>query len=97
MSTLYFVIEKRTQGVPPGSYFVLGMGGIHTFEDVCMVMPSELMNKATHMWMQYPDHGVRNLLLDRPINDEDDLTDFVQAKMLATKYGDHKGLFHHPV
>lgn len=97
MSTLYFVIEKRTQGVPPGSYFVLGMGGMHTLEDVCMVMPKELMSRASHVWMQYPDHGIRNLLLDKTIDDENDLTDFAQAKIIAIKYGDYKGMFHNPL
>ena len=92
MSTLYFVLDKRTNGIPPGAYYVLGMGGLHTLGDVSTVLPKEAMQEAVNVWMQYPDNGVRCLKRDRPLENNSELTDFAQAKMIAIKYGDHKNL-----
>lgn len=96
MATLYFTINKpaKTQHsgwVPAGNYYILGMDGFTTRDEVFMVaLPVSMKSSVTNMWLQYKSGGNKSVVCMNTghVVNEDLLSDFAQVKLSATKWGD---------
>ena len=92
MATCYFTTTKPAKlhngkYAPPGNYFIEGMDGFTSSEEVFKVaLPSKHKDIISSMWLQYNNRRVVCLLTRADIYG-DELSDFAQTKLTATKWG----------
>lgn len=92
MATLYFQLEKPARfnngnPAPAGNYYIEGMDGFTCTNDVFKVaLKKTLKENVGSMWLQYNNGIVTDLKTQETI-EGDALSDFAQAKLIATKWG----------
>ena len=93
MATLYFTTNssaRLARGVvaPAGNYYILGMSGFTCIEEVFKTaIAKKHRHKIDSMWLQYNDKKVVCLINKCEVHDSE-LSDFAQAKLTASKWGD---------
>jgi len=92
MAVCYFTMvesAKNSRGdvSPAGNYYIEGMDGFTSAEEVFKVaLPHRHKVKVASMWLQYSNKEVRCLLTGKDLEGEQ-LSEFAQAKLTATKWG----------
>ena len=98
MATLYFTTTKPARlsmGIvaPPGNYYILGMDGFTSMDEVFKVAISkDHRDKIGSMWLQYNNKKVVCLINECEIYG-DELSDFAQTKLTALKWGEREQMF----
>lgn len=93
MATVYFTTTgpARVRGkftAPAGNYFIEGMDGFTSHEEVFSVaIAREHKNLVQDMWLQYNNRVVVDLFTGAEIYG-DELSEFAQTKLTATKWGE---------
>ena len=102
MARLYFQLEQpasisgATQMIP-GNYYIDGMDGFTCANDVFTVaIDKKHMDKIGTMWLQYNNKMVIDLKDSKVVEDDDRLSEFAQAKLTATKWGEDKRMVGFP-
>lgn len=94
MARLYFQLEQPARIgtgklMRTGNYYIDGMDGFTCANDVFTVaIDKKHMDKIGTMWLQYNNKMVVDLKDSKVIEDDNMLSEFAQAKLTATKWGE---------